>query len=226
MGLEEFTSPEHAYTDRQVREDPDLRTWAEGYVRIYGGSFEPLVNAKAELYRMDRLAVRTTRIVLNCARYDPNFADQLPEPKPPTLELVKDMAKVAPFCSDPRPHYRHSDYIPQKGRRDKLVQCPGVPWEINRYEFDTAVNIKAEYVSARSSSIYHRCTGVGEQVWHPPTHSAGPAVRGDLVIETVCKYPGRLRNAYLFFDEPTELWSGLKKYTPFRTRCPNGCFSQ
>lgn len=225
MGAERLDAPEFKYTDRHVREDPDLRTWAEGYVRLYGGDFEPLLNAKRELFRADRLETRTARVVLNCARYDQNFAHQLPLPKSPSLELVKTVQTLGPFCDDPRPHRQHSEIV-NAGRKSKLLTCPGVPWEINRSIFWTDVKVKAEFCAATSSNIYHRATGEGWREWHPPMHEMGPAVAVDLVVDLVCLYPSKLHNPLLFAKEPTTMLSSIVKKPGYRTRCPNGCFNE
>lgn len=218
-----LNAPEFAYTDRHVREDPDLRTWAEGYVRIYGGGFEPLVNAKREFWRESRLSTRTARVVLNCARYDQNFADQMPTPKPPTLELVKTVATLGPFCDDPRPHNRHSEWRERKNGGPQI--CEGVPWEINRDHFWTNAKIRTGFAAASGSSIYHRTSGKGWQLWFPPMHEMGPASREDLSVDLVCLYPSVIRNPMLFFEEPTTLLSSIARKPGYRTRCPNGCFA-
>lgn len=223
MSADMLDAPEFKYTDRHIREDPDLRTWAEGYAKIYGGSFEPMLNAKRELRQLGRLETRTARVVLNCARYDNNFRDQIPQPKPPTLELVKTVATLAPFCDDPRPHHSHYK-MEGEGRKRKMIDCPGVPWEINRSHFDTTVVVKAAFATAAQSNIYHRTSGRGWQTWYPPQHEMGPARIGRLVVDLICKYPSALQDPMLLKEEPTTLMSAIKRKPGFRTRCPNGCF--
>jgi hypothetical protein len=218
-----LSAPEFKYTDRQVREDPELLTWAEGYVRLYGGDFEPLLSAKAEMRSAGRLSTRTARVVLNCARYDQHFTGQLPDPKPPTLELVKNVAKLGPFCADPRPHYQHSGWSADSRR--KWMTCPGIPWEINRNGFVTNAVVKAGFATAHNSPIYHRTTGKGWQGWDPPAHAMGSARRRELIVDVVCLYPSILRNPLLYKEEPTTLLSSIKKRPGYRTRCPNGCFT-
>jgi hypothetical protein len=215
-------APEFKYTDRHVREDVDLRAFAEAYTSAYGGSFEPMLNAKRELRALGRLETRTARVVLNCARYDQNLSGQLPDPKPPTLELVKPVnSKRVPFCNDPRPHDYHAEW-----RGKKREVCEGIPWEINRHYFFTDVHVRVEFSAAQQSNIYHRNTGKGSRIWYPPLHTMGPAEIGRLNIELVCKYPGRLATPLLFAEEPITLLSSIKKKPGFRTRCPNGCFEE
>lgn len=216
-----LSAPEFKYTDRQVREDVDLRVWAEAYTSAYGGSFEPLLSARRELRATGRLETRTARVVLNCARYDQNFQDQMPDPKPPVLELVKTefRKKSLPFCSDPRPHDPHTSW-----RVGKPQNCRGVPFEINRVKFQTWIEIKAEFATARTGAVIHRATGIAWQWWNPPAHTMGPAERGDLIVKTVCMYPSKLCNPILFLEEPIDLPNPQKKGPEFKVRCPNGCF--
>jgi hypothetical protein len=211
-----LSSPEFKYTDRHVREDLELREFAEAYVHGYGGSFEPMLNAKRELRSTGRLETRTARVVLNCARYDQNVQSQLPEPKPFTLELVKDDKKSkAPFCNDPRPHYDHYDY--SRGRKES---CEGVPWEITRLTFDRKIKVKAPFASARTGKVIHRTAGYGSVEWYPPRHKMGPAKFEGFVVKVLCKYPSYIANPLLFLEEPLELPGVDKKGNlVYRPRC-------
>jgi hypothetical protein len=79
------TAPEIKYTERDVRENDELRDLAETYVRNYGGEFDPLVRAFNMLSMDGALTTAMTRTVLNCMRHDINIASQLPEPRGYTL---------------------------------------------------------------------------------------------------------------------------------------------
>lgn len=215
MGAESLEAPEFKYSDRNVRENPELRDLAEAYIRAYGGDFEPLLNAKRELSRSGRLETRTVRVVLNCMRYDVNASSALPEPQAPTLELVRKETNV-PFCSDPRPHYQHSEY-----RGKKLERCAGVPWEIDRTRFGTTVRVRARYAAAHTSSTYHLTSGKGVQSWTPPWHEMGQARPDTLWVDLVCKYPSILGDPMLFMEKPVDLMSSIKKRPGLRTLCPH-----
>lgn len=201
--LFEVDAPEQKYTDRHVREDPSLRDIAEGYVILYGGDFEPLLNAKRELRYHGRLSTRTTRVVLNCMRYDTNVSDSLLAPKAPVLSVVK--GSKLPFCFDPRPHNQHGEY-----RGKNYERCEGVPWPINRSPFWTTARIRARYAAAGLSSIYHLTSGKGMRLWLPPAHALGQAETNRLEVDLVCKYPSILTNPMLFKEEPTHLVSTVK----------------
>jgi arsenate reductase-like glutaredoxin family protein len=206
-----LTAPELKYTDRDVREDPTLRELAEAWAQSYGGEFEPLVNAKREYWREGQLSTTTARTVLNCMRNDVNGFRLLRAPRPVVLELVggRVTGKLGqpPFCSDPRPHYAHTEY---QGRRAQ--RCAGVPWEINRASyFRTTARIKARYAAAANSPMYHLTSGKGELVWRTDDeHAYGMARPSELWVDLVCRYPSVLKDPMLFLQEPTHLTSTVK----------------
>jgi hypothetical protein len=90
------TAPEHRYTDRDVRECPELVAAAEGYLRAYTGEFQFLVDAQRSLVSYGQpLPVAITRGVLNCMRADVRLWGTLPaplppEPKPRRLKVVEE----------------------------------------------------------------------------------------------------------------------------------------
>lgn len=73
------------YTDRDVREQPELAAEAIRYVRWYQGDFDFLVDAKRYEAANGFLPIGTARGVLNCMRVDARYAmvsDPLPAPLP------------------------------------------------------------------------------------------------------------------------------------------------
>jgi hypothetical protein len=58
------------FTDRDVREDPDLASVAYEFVYNYGGDFDFLVQARNYAQQHGRLSVTQARGVLNCMRSD------------------------------------------------------------------------------------------------------------------------------------------------------------
>lgn len=73
----------HRFTDRDVRERPDLVADAVCYLRWYQGDFEFLLDAKFYEQQYGTIPLPTARGVLNCMRHDARYAmvnDDLPEP--------------------------------------------------------------------------------------------------------------------------------------------------
>lgn len=88
------------YTDRDVRERPELVAEAIRYLRWYQGEFEFLVDAKRYLEANGTLPIATSRGVLNCIRQDARYAmvaDPIPEPDPR-------LARYAGFNTPKRVH--------------------------------------------------------------------------------------------------------------------------
>lgn len=73
----------HKFTDRDVRERPELVAEAIRYLRWYHGDFEFLVDAKRYEEANGHLPTPTSRAVLNCMRMDARYAlviGDVPEP--------------------------------------------------------------------------------------------------------------------------------------------------
>lgn len=68
------------YTDRDVREHPELVSVARNFLFGYGGDFEFLRNARDALQGGGALSVGVIRGVLNCMRTDPLVSGYLPVP--------------------------------------------------------------------------------------------------------------------------------------------------
>lgn len=74
------------FTDRDVKEHPNLLGRAVEYVRDYHGEFDFLVTAR-ELERVTgTLPIAVARGVLNCMRVDPRVAGSLPTPQHPSMQ--------------------------------------------------------------------------------------------------------------------------------------------
>ena len=220
-----YEAPEIRYTDRDVREDSNLRAIAERYVENYGGEFEPLVNAKNELSETGALTTSSARRVLNCMRHDNRVAQQMPRPKRPTFDLIGDppprrrqrMNQPDWPCISAEPHYSHSYQIDED---NGYVRCPGIPYAINRDYYERPARIKRPFVAARSATgLLHRTTGEGFMVWYPPRHEYGFGYGSPtLLVKTACKETTRhLKNPILLEKIP-------EGEMDWRARCTQGCF--
>jgi len=198
------TAPEIAYTDRDVREDSSLQPLALEYLRRYGGSFEPLVNAQELLKENNTLPTNIVRTVLNCMRYDSAVATSMPAPKQYDSGGVfgtkkKKNAITNAECADKNPHNSH--WVTPTG------QCPGIPWAIDRFFYSLPATVKKPYVRAKSGKLFHHTNttkNAGYITWWPNRHSYGfnRGLVPDLYVRIVCKYPGVLRNPILLDTLP------------------------
>lgn len=208
------------YTDRQVREDPELMAFAIGYAQDYEGDFDFLLEAKSYALANDSLPVGVARGVLNCARHDLRVAADLPEPTyptdPPSQASITDIRsrrrkakKRSQQCEDSRPHYPHYWYSGDEPWRN---ECAGVPWAINRSEsVITEARIKAPFALAKGGSLLHTVSH-GWFVWQPKYHDWG-FVSVKLVVKLVCKYPSILRDPFLIESESIEGLFGVRRCT-------------
>jgi hypothetical protein len=105
------------YTDRDVRENPDLREKAYCYAFYYEGDFEFMVAAKELAKISEELPVAVTRGVLNCMRADPRVAATLPAPQPQVQNariIPGTVREMGPRHQ--RPVIRHSYDLPVRWR--------------------------------------------------------------------------------------------------------------
>lgn len=79
---------DYKYTDRDVREDPDLVKLVSEYLHQYGGDFEFLTSAKRALAAYGALPTGIVRGVLNCMRTDPKWNVPMPTPSSVPTPLV------------------------------------------------------------------------------------------------------------------------------------------
>jgi hypothetical protein len=222
MSVPAYGAPEVRYSDRDVREDQSLMNLAMAYIDVYGGDFEPLVAAKSEFAAYGSLTTRTARVVLNCMRYDVNVSASLPAPQRPALVYDKPRNRRRRSneiehrpCLIREPHYTHMWTTDS----DDLVDCPGIPYEINRSMYQLPARIKKPYTFGRgATSLIHRTTGEGYLTWHPNWHGYGFIIPPVLHVRTACIETTRtLKNPALMdrIPQDEETW---------RERCHQGCF--
>ena len=72
---------DYKYTDQDVRETQELRHHVNTFLHEYGGDFEFLVKAKMAYMAGVPLTTATYRGVLNCMRFDLNWARRLSPPR-------------------------------------------------------------------------------------------------------------------------------------------------
>lgn len=225
---EAYGAPELRYTDRNVREDSDLRDLAEAYVKVYGGEFEPLVAAKNELMSTGRLETRTARIVLNCMRYDVNVSASLPAPQPPSLVLPKKRSRMVDpepqQCLNTESHSAHwwrpgGEKLHELHPKTDSVFCEGVPWAINRTSYNLPAKVKKPFVHGRgATSLIHRTSGEGWLHWVVNTHGEGFIGQPYLMVKTQCRDTTRvLKNPILLSAVP-------EGEQDWHARCTQGCF--
>lgn len=133
------------FTDRHVREYPDLRRVALDYLRGYRGEFEPLVAARElDGYSDDNYPTGVIRMVLNVMRTDPRAVGLLPT-------LLADPQQNEPLRLAPR--------------REKPAQQ-----ERARHPFDLKVQWKLPYIAAshKQATAYHLFDAVKSSVRYWP----------------------------------------------------------
>jgi hypothetical protein len=97
---------EAVYTDRDVRESEELRAFAERYIQAYKGDWQPLLDRQFFFIQNGYLTTPHARMVLNAARQDGRYSDQLPAPASP-LRLVDDNYEPHPVRRGQRQTVQH-----------------------------------------------------------------------------------------------------------------------
>ena len=191
--------PETRYTSNDVRRTPMLHSLAEEYAAVYEGSFPPLAEARDILDEGGSLTIDHARTVLNCARYDYEWARAnlpVPDPAPRRQPKAKPLAKRS--CGLAEGHYAHW-VRPSTG---EPFSCPGAPFSVNRSTFWLGAKVKAPYVRARTGTLVHRAQPEAKVRWVVPEHHMGPGYP-ELQVRTECKFPRTIAPAFLIreFDE-------------------------
>ncbi len=141
------------YTDRDVRERPELVAEAVRYLRWYQGEFQFLVDAKHYLDANGNLPLATTRGVLNCMRSDARYAlvaGPFPEP---LLSPLPPLDRLPVFDERPRRH------------RLRVVKPePRLPFPLK-----THWNARLMYSSHKTASVVHALR-LGTPLWYYPEH--------------------------------------------------------
>lgn len=219
-----MSQPEQAYdykySDRDVRETPELAKLALNYIHEYGGSFEPLIKIKHFLAYSedDELTTAQIRVILNCMRHDVTIAHQMPRPRfpfavprtrfdggavviPMQRNRRREMGEVA--CDNEKPHDHH---LHSSGD----AFCRGVAWPITRFALVPSNGVvKRKFAAGRTGLLVHKLTGQATFYWQPYRHNWGfhdyPV---KVKVKTCCKNPSWLTDAGLFVEEPTHLYTG------------------
>lgn len=211
---------DHKYSDRDVRENPELRDLAIAYIDKYGGSFEPLLKIKQYIayHGVETLATIQIRLVLNCMRHDPEVAGTLPAPKFGTpdgrgavvIPMQRDrrrrpaVAVVTKNCGRTQPHDEH--WISMG-----VLKCEGVPWKVNRYGLvPTRGRIKGKpFAVTVSGSLVHKVEGEAIFYWSPNQHEWGfrEGIPSRFSVKVMCKNPSWLKDPNLYAEEPVHLYS-------------------
>lgn len=175
-------APDYAYTDRDVREDESLQNVALAYLRGYGGTFEPLVEAKDKLGRGNALPVQTIRMVLNCMRHDMSVVDRLPVPnRQATFDYLDD------FFTPPR----------------KLV---AVPTYVPPRRTETEAFVRYPYMMSRTGSLYHRVSpdkSLSTIFWEDGEPKK-------IRVKSLCKYPSFIVGPTFLKEAPSQMMQVFK----------------
>lgn len=221
-------APELKYTDRDVRDDPELMPLAIAYVLNYTGEFDPLVEAKEYLDEEGELTTALARKVLNCMRHDANVLSKLPRPQRRTDNVVafarsprkKREDKSYDHCGDQASHEYHWD-------SDKRMSCPGTPFAINREGVRLKVTVKAPFGVARQGRVIHSMQGYGYCDYTPPRHRWGlpdhwymDRQLGRFHAKTVCKNPSWLIDPILLEEDQLPKYLGVTVFDFEIRMCP------
>lgn len=143
------------FTDRDVRERPELVAEAVRYLRWYQGEFEFLVDAKRYEAANGNLPLPTARGVLNCMRQDTRYGMVVPDlPEPSQLTMAD------------------ADALFTKKRRLRVV----AEEEKRRYPFalKTYWNARLYYSGHKGAVVVHALRLDAELWFYPNYHSGHP----------------------------------------------------
>lgn len=217
-------APETKYTDRDVRESPDLVELAVEYVEGYSGEFEYLIDMKLRLSQGYDLTTPMIRGILNCMRHDPRVSG-LPSPLPLEEGVVVEITR--PTRRKRRPKWNwsmnfpeacpktepHDGHVWRDKETDLQEWCEGVPYAINRLSCrDMRTTVKTEFCAAQGGRFVHRVANTGHWIrWRPNTHEWGfdDILEPTLWVNLVCRYPSVLKNPRLFDAKQAEKISEL-----------------
>lgn len=198
------------YSDRDVRDNPDLLEVALDYLDGYTGEFDFLLGMQMRVSQGLSLSTGMVRGVLNCMRNDPR-AD-LPEVEDDGVDDVDeednvvDLAKARwqvfqrPRRREPAPEPPAEPPCPLEGREHDAhwKHRGGSGWwcrgwhALHRQPFVTKrARFHADYVRGAKSNLIHRATHEGWIVWANPPHRWGMARVWSWEVGRVCS-----KNAY------------------------------
>lgn len=221
---------ERKYTDRDVRENPELKEIALRYLNVYGGDFEPLVNAQGMLAAGGELPTNIIRVVLNCMRHDRDYAADMPQPEAKVIQMPKTKKQKKRSwrdkwdvpCGNEELHQSHK--YERDGEDDWY--CTGVG--LNRGEHGMVLikaSIKVPYAKAKSGKMIHLVDEFGDNYFKYTPNQYGPGYlgayifleeggyikpkppRADLHIKLRCKYPSWIINPILVREIPPDIFN-------------------
>jgi hypothetical protein len=207
---------EYKYTDRDLRDHPELANLACSYLASYAGDFEYLRDARQAMIEVGGLPASIVRGVLNCMRTDPRALPSLAAIAKPSAELGHDDVPTESNLRSPSwiqrpsqaarstrlaqcewtdPHYPHT-YGPEWRMR-----CKGVPFELDRpARYFRPVSIKTPFTKALTGRLIHRVGEGSFAIWFPNRHTEGFREAPSLKVKTACKYPSWIANPVLIWS--------------------------
>lgn len=119
---------DHAYSDRDVREDPRLSNLAHAYIEQYTGSHEAILGKRRKVARGGTLTTAEVRSTLNWMRSDYVWADALFAPN--AKVVIPDVGEASPAAaavkeppvSQPKPRFRKGSITMNARSRTRFVK--------------------------------------------------------------------------------------------------------
>jgi hypothetical protein len=229
-------APATKYTERDVKENENLRTLAYLYLASYQGDFAFLVDCKQRVELDMTLTTGMVKGILNCMRVDPRLPYDLPEPLLPDAEVIemfpkkkdKKKKKNKPFecpllLAGLFHHHKDSSIMGWKPDDDYMRHCSGL-YRINRITryMEAHPHEGVIYAVGKSPaskmlhSIDHMYT-----VWRPlaheygwtydhyPYHNYRKASEFETVVKLGCKHPSWLKNPILLRQSDVDEYHGI-----------------
>jgi hypothetical protein len=205
------SAPELKYTERDVRENPNLYDAAMDYLEEYAGDFEFLLDCKERYLNSIGMSNGMIKGILNCMRVDPRWRGQLPEPLKP-----EPLAEVIPMTRKSRARtYEEMPECPLKVKgifhhhKRRTVSwgykyCYGL-YRINReiYSLPARLHVNMAVGKSPATNLVHKAVSASFE-WLPPHNQEGWLYRGygpTLWVATGCKYPTILKDPILLRQE-------------------------
>jgi hypothetical protein len=211
-------APETKYTERDVRDNPELEELAVEYVEQYSGEFEFLIDMKMRLAQRYALTTPMVKGILNCMRHDPRVSG-LPAPLPPeecsVLELRQPRHRRRPkwnwsvdYPEQCSKRESHDGHVWTNKQTELQEWCEGIEYRINRTRAsEYPAVVKVPFVAAQGGALVHRVANTGHWVrWWPNKHEWGfsEALDPQLWVNLVCRYPSVLKNPRLIALDQAE----------------------
>jgi hypothetical protein len=234
--------PERKYTDRDVRENPDMQLAVIQYLEQYEGEFEFLIDMKMRIASDYDLTVGMVRGVLNCMRHDPRVTN-LPEPMPEYEGKVLQMPKRSEpddyvpykklkYCENEDFHPRHGGQTYRNADNyDGYRSCEG-KYFLNREDVEVRAVVKVPWVTGKSGQLIHKVDPDNVwYMWRALAHEWGWFMedyygypKPDLYVRPQCLSPRLLKNPILFgYPERDEVLDTPYSGAKLRRPCPR-CF--